>query len=276
MPPDPFDTLAPWTESWFLDEVRDLGDAVALRCPSDPSFRWGNLLVLKGPMTAGTRERWEARFTAAFEDLPAIRHVTFAWTGDDGALAELAAAGYETDRNTVRIATAQQLAPSVPRPDGFDLREVRGDGDWDAVLRLQLAGGPGDEDPREYRAHRERRLAVYRDVAAGRRAELRGAWYLATLHGEPAGTMGLYVRDGLGRFQYVFVAAEHRRKGVATAMVRAVAQEGFERWGADRALIVGDEGTPADAIYARLGFREAPAERYVGACRKGAPVRPDA
>lgn len=272
----PFDTLTPWTESWFLDEVRDLGDAVALRCPSDPSFRWGNLLVLKRPMAAGTRERWEARFVEAFADLPGIRHVTLAWSGEDGALAELAAAGYETDRNTVRVATAERLAPSVPRAVGFDLRPVRGDDDWDAVLTLQLTGSPDDEDPRAYRTHRERRLAVHRDLAAGRRPELRGAWYLATLHGEPAGCMGVYVRDGLGRFQYVFVAAEHRRKGVATAMVRAVSQEGFERWGAQRLLIVGDEGTPADAIYARLGFREAPEERYVGACRKDASARPDA
>lgn len=271
----PFDRLTPWTESWFLDEVRDLGDAVALRCPSDPAFRWGNLLVLKRPMAAGTRARWESRFAEAFEGVPGVRHVTLAWSGADGALAELAAAGYETDRNTVRIATAERLAPSVPRPDGFDLRTVHGDDDWDAVLRLQLAGGPDDEDPREYRAHRERRLAVYRDVAAGRRPQLRGAWYLATLHGDAAGTMGVYVRDGLGRFQFVFVAAEHRRKGVATAMVRAVAHEGFERWRADRLLIVGDEGTPADAIYAGLGFREVPGERYVGACRKDAPLRQD-
>lgn len=272
----PFDTLTPWTESWFLDEVRDLGDAVALRCPSDPAFRWGNLLVLKRPMAAGMRGRWESRFAEAFADVPEIRHVTLAWSGGDGALAELAAAGYEVDRNTVRIATAEQLAPSAPRPAGFELRAVDGDEAWEAVLTLQLAGGPDDEDPRAYRAHRERRIAVNREAAAGRRPPLRGAWYLATLHGEPVGTMGVYVRGGLGRFQYVLVAAEHRRKGVATAMVRAVAQEGFDRWGAERLLIVGDVGTPADTIYARLGFRAVPAERYVGACRKDSPARQDA
>ena len=273
-----FGTLTPWTESWFVDEVRDLGDAAALRCGSDPSFRWGNLLVLKAPMVPGTRGRWEARFAEAFEDVPGIDHVTFAWTGGDGALDELEAAGYEPDRNTVRVATAAQLEDAGPVPHGFDLRPVDGD-DWGAVLAMQLAEClPQDaaEDASAYRTHRERRIAVYRDVAAGRRPGLRGAWYLATLHGEPAGTMGVYVRDGLGRFQFVLVAAEHRRKGVATAMVRAVAQEGIERWGAKRLLIVGDEGTPADAIYARLGFREVPAERYVGACRKGPPARPDA
>lgn len=275
MPPDPFDTLTPWTESWFLDEVRDLGDAVALRCPSDPSFRWGNLLVLKGPMAAGTRQRWEARFAAAFEDVPGVRHVTFAWSGDEGALAELAAAGYEADRNTVRIASAGQLADDVPLPDGFDLHPVVGDRDWSRVVEMQMAD-PHGEDPAEYRAHRERRVAVYRDVTAGRRPGLRGGWYLATLHGEPAGSMGVYVRDGLGRFQFVFVAPEHRRKGVATAMVRTVAREGVERWGAQRLLIVGDEGTPADAIYARLGFREVPGERYMGTCRTDPAPAPKA
>jgi len=50
--------LAATTESWFQDEVVDLGDTLALRSPSDPTFRWGNLLILPEPPVPGSRSSW--------------------------------------------------------------------------------------------------------------------------------------------------------------------------------------------------------------------------
>jgi ribosomal protein S18 acetylase RimI-like enzyme len=264
------DALGPRSEAWFVDEtvpldvVAGLGRAVALRTPSDPSFRWGNLLVLAEPIAAGTRPFWEARFDQAFADLPEVRHRTFAWTGEDGALAELEAAGYDVDRNTVRLAGPNEVVPPGDGPAGFELAPVTSDADWQAVLTLHLEDSHG-EDPGAYRLHRERRNALYRRIAAGDVPGLRGGWYLARLDGEPAGSMGVFVRGDLARFQFVHVAARHRRRGVATAMVRRVARDAFEFWGARQAAIMVDEGTPAEGIYARAGFGRI-AERYVGAC----------
>jgi GNAT superfamily N-acetyltransferase len=266
----PLAALGPRTESWFVDEVVPLDDvpglgaAVALRTPSDPSFRWGNLLVLDEPIAAGALPRWEARFEDAFADLPGVRHRTLAWTGADGALAELAAAGYDVDRNTVRVASAGDLADPGPPPEGFALAPVRGEADW--RLALHLEANPY-EDPEAYRLHMERRAATYRRLAAGAMPGLRGGWYLATLDGEPAGSMGVFVRDGLARFQAVYVVERHRGRGVATAMVHAVARAAFARWDARQAAIMVDDGTQAERIYARIGFRDV-VERYVGGCRK--------
>jgi len=263
----PLSSLATRTESWFVDEVVPAGSgATALRCPSDPTFRWGNLLVLDAPPVPGTRAAWEARFAAVFADLPGVAHATFAWTGADGALEEFVAAGYAPDRNTVRTAGPDELAPTPRTPAGFASRPVVTDADWDAVQALHLADTPAEEDPDGYRRHREARLAVHREIQRGARPGLQGSYYLVTIDGVPAGSMGLYVRGEAGRFQYVHVAAPFRRRGVATAMVHAVAREGFARFGARSLVIMGDEGQPADGIYARLGFR--PVERYVGACAK--------
>lgn len=271
----PLDSLAARTESWFLDEVLDFGDAFALRCASDPLFRWGNLLFLKSPPAPGSRRAWEARFRSAFADMPEARHVTFAWRGVDGALGEFTSVGYEPDVNTVREARAGDLAAQVRRPDRFELREVRSERDWQAVFEMLLEDDPDGEDPAAFLRHRRDRMAIHRAIADGRRPGLRGGWYLATVAGEPAGSMGIFVREGLGRFQYVQVAGAHRRKGVATAMVHAVANEGIRRWGAERLVIIADEGTPADAIYARLGFQALPNERYVGATRRQGPAGDD-
>jgi GNAT superfamily N-acetyltransferase len=260
-------SLAARTESWFVDEVAPAGPgATALRCPSDPDFRWGNLLVLDAPPAPGQRAALERRFAAVFADLPEVAHATFAWSGADGALDDFVAAGYAPDRNTVRAAGPDELAPSPRTPAGFSARPVVTDADWDAVQALHLADTPADEDPDAYRRHREGRLAVYREIQRGARPGLDGSYYLVTIDGVPAGSMGVYVRGELGRFQYVHVAAPFRRRGLATAMVHAVAHEGFARFGARTLVIMGDEGQPADGIYARLGFR--PVERYVGACAK--------
>lgn len=264
----PLDALGPLTESWFTGEVVDPGDAVALRTPDDPSFRWGNLLVLPAPLGPGDRTRWEARFAVAFADLPGVRHLTFAWTGADGALVELEAAGYEADRNTLRLAGPERIASAVPAPDGFSLRTALADADWEAVIELQMED-PHGEALDAYRAHRERRAALYRRIADGRVPGLRGAWYLAAVDGAPAGSMGVFVRGDLARFQFVHVSRGFRRRGVATAMVHGVARAAFDVWGAQRAAIMVDEGTPAERIYRRLGF-DVVAERYVGACRKQA------
>ena len=259
-------SLGAETESWFVDETIRIEGAVALRCPTNPAFRWGNLLVLDAPPEPGSRAVWEARYAAAFADLPEVRHATFAWPGEDGAYDEFIAAGYEGDPNVVRVAAASDLVAAPTAPEGFELRRVTSDDDWRIVEELQVADRDASEPLAAYRRHRRQRNAVYRAIERGTRPGLEGGWYLASIDGTPAGTMGLYVRAGLGRFQYVLVDAALRRRGVATAMVHAVASEGFARYGADRLLIMADEGTPADAIYARLGFGAE--ERYVGACAR--------
>ena len=261
-------TLSTSTEAWFVEEVLDLGDAVALRCPSEPTFRWGNVLIVPDAPAPGDRPRLEARFAATFADLPGVRHVTVAWddpTGREGDVAAWEAAGYEVDRNVTRVADAADLRAPAEPPAGFAVRAARDDEDWRRVVTMQ-ASDPGSEEPEAYRAFIAGNTAYRRRLVEGLRPGLQGAWFLATLHDHPVGSLGLFVQRGVGRFQSVHVAEEHRRKGVATAMVHAVARAGFERLGADRLVIMADEGTAADGIYAGLGFR--PAERFVGVCRK--------
>lgn len=260
----PLPSLAAQTEAWFLDEGVALHAATALRTPSDPLFRWGNLLYLAAPPLPGSRAAWEARFDEAFADLVDVAHATFAWSGEDGALAEFAAAGYETDANLVRTASAATLARDVERPEGFGLERVRGDDGWATILELQMQDDVVGETTDDLRAHRLRRIRSYRAIERGARPGLTGGWFVATIDGQPVASMGVYVRARTGRFQHVHVVPAARRRGVATAMVRAVAERGIEAFGAERLVVMGDEGTPADGIYARLGF--APVERYVGAC----------
>lgn len=263
-------SLALSTDAWFVEEVEDLGDALALRTPSNPDWHWGNLLALPDAPGPDDLERLERRFAEAVALSPEVVHATFVWddpVGPTGALAPFEAAGYEVDRNTVRTAARADLGPPPPEPEGFALHAVRSEADWDAVLTVQTADPPEHESPDAFARFRERVMVRHRRRARGElRDGLEGGWYLATIDGRPAGAMGLYVLRGLGRFQDVQVAPAFRRRGVATRMVHDVARTGFRRHGAERLVIVADEGSAADGIYARLGF--AAAERLVGVCNR--------
>ncbi len=252
------------TEAWMVERVDALPDgAVRFSCPREPIYRWGNLLVVPEAPGPDDLPELEARFDRAFAHLPAVRHRTLTWddpAGREGAVSAWSAAGYRPDRNTVRILTPNDLRDPPKTPAGFALKRVADDADRRVAADLSAAE-PGDEDPDAFRTLQRGRSEFFR--ARERSApDLAGGWFLATVDGEPVGTLGLYVRGRLGRYQQVFVAPEHRRAGVASSMVHAAARHGFDEIGAERIVIVAEEGSAADGLYARLGFRAA--ERWVG------------
>src|SRR5687767_13583750 len=85
-------------------QVIDRGDYLVAITPDDPGYRYGNLLVLRGPPRAGEVATWTRRFADEVGRDPAIKHVTLRWdgiSGDAGARDELVAAGFEIDTDQV-------------------------------------------------------------------------------------------------------------------------------------------------------------------------------
>ncbi len=80
--------------------------------------------------------------------------------------------------------------------------------------------------------------------------------YLARVDGVPAGTALLYSKFGMGYVDLVGTLPEHRRKGVASALItQAVAdsQALGNRWTSLETV----SGSDAERLYERLGFRTA-------------------
>jgi ribosomal protein S18 acetylase RimI-like enzyme len=93
----------------------------------------------------------------------------------------------------------------------------------------------------------------------------RGAWYAALAGGEVAGSSGVIVTAGLGRFQAVDTAEPHRRKGICSRLVVEAARRATADCGAECFVIAADPGYHALGLYESLGFTRA--ERVVGVCR---------
>ena len=225
-----------------------------IRTPANPTFHWGNFVLLDRPPAPGTVSSWTTTFAREF---PAAEHVAIGvdgTTGDAGDEAELAAAGLEADRSTVLTATV--TAPP-PRPNEVaQFRILEGDADWEAALELQQAVHPYG-DPAGWDGFNGLRLLAMRQL----QVQGFGAWLGAFQAGRMVSGLGVF-GDGSGvvRFQTVDTHPEHRNQGLAGTLVHRASQYARQEMAAKTQVIVADETGPAIRIYRSVGFRDAEAQ----------------
>ena len=228
-------------------EVADRGDHLVIRSPDNPSFWWGNFILLGAPPKPGTADAWLTRFAAEF---PAARHVTFgidAAGGQDEVPGEFAAAGLEIERATVLTSAA--VCPP-PRPNSaVEVRALDSDADWRQAVELSLRCF-GEGEPQEYL---ERRVAARRRLT---RAGV-GAWFGAFAAGRMLAQLGVFdVGNGFARYQHVETDPAARRQGLAGTLVWHAGRYGLGPLGATTLVIVADPAADAIRVYRSCGFAD--------------------
>jgi ribosomal protein S18 acetylase RimI-like enzyme len=233
--------------------VEDRGSHVVVRTPDNPWFYWGNFLIVP-PLGPGDAQSWLDTFAETF---PGARHVAIGVDGTGGGLGHagpLTAAGLEPHVDVVLTASTLRL-PGARAIDAV-LRPLVSDDDWRRSVAFRVAAD-GSDDP----AHAE--------FAAARQAELRrqaedghGVYVGAFVGDELVAELGCYTDgQGLARFQSVETAPDHRRKGLASALMVLAEQLLRQSHAVDRLVIVADPAYVAIDLYRRLGFVDA--ERQV-------------
>ena len=222
-----------------------------IRTSANPTFHWGNFLLLDRPPAPGTVSSWMSTFAREF---PGAGHVALGVDdtgGGAGDEAELATAGLEADRSTVL--TAATTTPP-PRPNEVaQFRKLDSDADWEAALELQEAVYPYGE-PEGWEGFNGIRLLAMRQM----QAQGFGAWFGAFLDGRMVSGLGVF-GDGSGvvRFQNVDTHPEHRNKGLAGTLVHKASRYAQQDLAAQTQVIVADQTGTAIRIYRSVGFRDA-------------------
>lgn len=232
------------------DEVTALGRAHALRSPRLPTYFHGSCLVLHGAPTdfPATLELHRATYGEG------AGHRLILWGGEgasEDVLRDARAAGFRP-----QFSTSMSLETPPAADERFAVRPLS-PAEIPAIEALNRisngADGP-DGDP-EYRAFCEGLRGIQRGWIES------GAviWWGAFDGEELVGQCGFVKCDsevgrGLGRFQSVEVHPNHRRRGVASALVATVARHGFLGLGCRRIIMEVDTEGPAIALYTRLGF----------------------
>ena len=234
--------------------VVERDDCIAVRTPDNPTFYWGNFLLLPAAPLDADLMHWQQRF---FEEIgrwqPESRHLAFGVNGapDGQALPAWSAHGFDLFETAVlRLAPGQLQAPLKP-PNGdvlfrpFDLGL-----EAEAVVALQSADSHGFEAA-GYVTYRRRQMARYAQMATSDEA----AWFGVWCDGVLAADCGL-MRDGpLGRFQHVATHPDWRRRGLCSALIHAVSHWGLTNWKLQELLMCADPHDVAIGIYESLGFR---------------------
>jgi hypothetical protein len=239
-------------------DVLDDG-VICARSPANPTFYFGNFLLFPDAPAPGNTLAWVQRFQAAFVNDPRVRHVCLRWDRIDGAHGhtdELRAAGF-TIEETIVLSTRAPHPP--PRLADAILRRIESPSDWEQVEALQVA-----TMVEQFGAHAESfaraQMSRYRHfVSSGR-----GAWFGAFVGATLAADMGVFVEDGLARFQAVETALAFRRRGLCGTLAYFAAQVALAELGATRLVLVGLPDHTAD-IYESVGF--ARVEKLVAAFR---------
>jgi len=237
----------------FDGEITDHGDHIAVRTPSNPTFYWGNFLLFADPPRPGDIDRWTALFARDIGVPPAINHIAIGWdtiSGERGDLQPFLDAGYEYSEFAVLTATV--IHPSPKHNDAIVVRPVATDSEWQAVLREQVACRDAPFSEAGYTLFKQHELNRYRAMAdAGL-----GHWFGAFLGEQLVGDLGVFVEDGVGRFQHVVTHPDFRRRGIAGTLVYHAAQHALAYLNAQTLVIVAEAGSHAAAIYESLGFQQ--------------------
>lgn len=227
-------------------EVTDRGTHLVVRTPGNPTFYWGNFLLLPAaPEDAAAVAWWTAEHRREFD----AAHVSLGIDGVD-VPDPLREAGFVVD--TVVTLTCEEVR-RPPHPDTHsELRLLAGDRDWRGQVDLTLADE--DDDPHLTRDFVQRRTDDHRALVEGGH----GRWWGGFVGGQLVSSLGIFATgDGLARYQSVKTRADHRGRGLCGTLVHRAGLDALQTLGADRLVMCADPGYAAIRIYRSVGFTDA-------------------
>jgi ribosomal protein S18 acetylase RimI-like enzyme len=228
--------------------VEDRGTHLVVRSPDNPSYFWGNFILLAEPPAPGGEREVVGAFHTEF---PLADHVSLGIDSadvSDATKAAFEAAGLTVDDATVLTASALR----APREVDAEVRPLAADEDWEARARLSRQLYPETSEEAFMTFAWQKNAQERRLVDAGRGLRL-GAF----VDDRMVSTAGVFVtEDGLARYQSVETHPDHRRQGLAAAVVHAAGQHALDHLGVRTLVIVADTDGDAIGIYRRLGFED--------------------
>lgn len=235
----------------------DRGDHLVVRTPHNPTFWWGNFLLLSArPAVEADARRW---LTAFEREFPTAEHRTFGVdrphpSADDAAA--FAAVGLRAEVSSVLTAMSVHEPPRPNRTASY--RPLTSDADWAQQVELSMAGEAVGYD---------RDFCTARALAHRRLADAdHGQWWGAFENGRLLSSMGLFrASPGLARFQLVKTHPDARGRGLAGTLVHEISRFGFTDLDADTLVMVADPADVAIRIYRGVGFVDS--EVQIGAER---------
>ncbi len=219
-------------------QVEEHADHLVVRTPSNPTYYWGNFLLVTDPTSVDDAAGWLRRFEDLF---PEAAHRAI------GLVAEPTEQVWNGQTMFVERADVLVARGEVARPPiaaGYEVRELTTGDDWAQSTALRQAAFPEQDE------FEERVTATRITVTAGGDLTWFGAFAGDTLAAE----LGIVLcADGVARYQSVLTDPGHRRRGLTSHLLGVAAGYARSR-GAERLVIIADADTDAGRLYRTAGF----------------------
>ncbi|WP_020496508.1 GNAT family N-acetyltransferase [Sciscionella marina] len=216
-----------------------------VRTLENPSFHWGNFLLLHDAPPQEAVESWVRTFGEVF---PGAEHIALGVDATEPAVYR--SPKLECQRDTV-LTASEVHEPPRPHTEA-KIRRLDGDADWAAALELMRASANVPVNAHNLAYTRAKQAAMRELHEAGS-----GAWFGAFLDGVLASGLGVFeAGNGLARFQNVSTLASYRKRGLAGTLVHAASRFAFDRLGAHTLVIVADPQDDAIRVYRSVGFAD--------------------
>ncbi len=115
--------------------VEDHGDHLIVRTPDNPTFHWGNCVLVTDSEVVGDAERWIRTFDEAF---PAATWIAVGLIGHAARRGRVVG-GRRSSSELDDVLATGTLPRQTPLPAPYSARELAGDDDWEQVVTLALA-----------------------------------------------------------------------------------------------------------------------------------------
>lgn len=240
--------------------VEDRGTHLVVRTPANPTFFWGNFILLSAPPVPGGEKEVVGAFHTEFPEAGHVSVGIDAGELDDDARQRWEAAGLTVDSSVVLTAATlrQPLAPLA----AVTVRPLASDEDWiqRALLSYTLSPTTPQDEFLVYQRARDAHERALVEAGAGHR-------FGAFVDDELVSTAAVFrTEPGLARYQNVETHAAHRRQGIGASVVHAAGAYALGELGVTQLVMVADPDGPAIGVYRRLGFADA--EQQVGLERR--------
>jgi ribosomal protein S18 acetylase RimI-like enzyme len=243
----------------FDGRATDRGDCWAIHSLANPNFFWGNLLIFDRPPRFGDADGWIRRFQLEFTD-PRIYHITLAWqsrTGEIGDVREFVERGYLLE--STAVLTARDVRKSPRHNDALMVRPLEGDPEWGEMLKIQMASAHSHISTANWENFYRTQALRYQ---AMERAGL-GCWYGGFLEGRLVAGLGIYHRQGLGRFQTVSTHPDYQRRGFCQTLVYEASRSALASGLVRELVMCADPDYHAIRLYEAVGFQRCALEHGV-------------
>jgi len=232
-------------------EIIEYADYFLVKTLSNPTFIDGNCMVLKTPELLQNKTKLEACFKTHFEARTKEHHLSFKLMNkaSEELLQRYLDDQYSYDKLAVMTYEATKNVEPTIQNKAWEIRAFASNLDWEQWTENEIRERPILFTEKSFTAYLLGRRFVYKEfVQKGF-----GNFYGVFQRGELLGSAGLYIFDGIGRFQQVRTIEKVRRQGICKALIQFIYTQNENQM--QEAVMVADEDYHALKLYEGLGFK---------------------